>query len=335
MGVDFFPIVFSFANMTSQNNALLSLVRLLKRNLAEHRMKQDGNQIDIVFTRAIKENLDRTVEQMEMNLIEMNTPVQEEEVATVQLPEVAVEEPKPEPTPLPQEHTGMGVAKRSAANLKRDSEIREIMKKQHQANAEKQTSAIGPNRDTVTRTMEIMSPFATPPESELRENNMYLPEIPGTNTRPPSPMERLTEYEFSELLRYFTPSAAVPEGRGVISVPSKHFPWHRDINVEEREPARVVTLPQGAYGVNPESGAPKHIVFRLPKALVLWNMGFGMDSVRIFYVGRSNITGYWLTAQHLTMQEQMSVIAGLVELRRRLSADAEGKEYVSIARVRD
>lgn len=317
----------------------LSLVRLIKRNLAEHRMQRNAQEVDVVYTRAIKDNLDNAVMQLELELSEIAAePVQDEPVITMQLP---APEPTPQSTPepaveQPQPQVTNIQPIRSAANLQRDKEIREAMiKQQNSANAAKPVDAIGANRDTVTRTLNLHSPFETPPESELRENNTYLAEIPGTNTRPVSPMERLIDKEHSELLRLFAPSPFLPEASGIVAIPSEEFPWHKHIQVLEREPEKIIKLPQGAYGVNPETMGPEFIMIRLQKAALLWNLKDGMESLRIFYIGRSNVHGYWLTTQHLTMTEQMSVVASLVETRRRLIAKANGQEYVPVARLRD
>ena len=97
----------------------------------------------------------------------------------------------------------------------------------------------------------------------------------------------------------------------------------------------VVRLPAGAYGRNEKTGGPKYVMLRLQKAALLWNFEEGVEALRIFYIGRSNVSGYWLTPKHLTISEQISVISGLVDLRGRITAEKNGQEYTPVARLRD
>lgn len=308
-------------------NEALSLVNIVKRNIAEGRIRANGDTVDVIYSQGVKQNLDAAMERLELTISSLS-PVEEAEgmVETLRLPENSMgaksmaPAPAPEPVQAPQS--------RSRANIERDKEISNML------NSQKPIPAIGVNRDTSSRTVEVMHPFVDAPETEAREYQELLPEIPGTNVRPISPYQRLSGLEESEMLRLFAAAPYIQDGIGRAAIPTD-ISWHRNYALSSMTGYDIVRLPTAAYGVDEDTGGPEFVILRLAKAAVLWNFKKGPENIRIFYIGRSNVTGYWLTPKELTIQEQVSVIVGLVEFRNRLNAQKDGVPYEPVARVRD
>lgn len=309
-------------------NESLSLVNIIKRNIAEGRIRANGDTVDVIYSQAVKQNIDAAMERLELSISSLTPAQQEEElpVQTLRLPENSMGANPAEPAPAPE--AVQPPKSRSRANAARDKEISNML------NSQKHIPAVGVNRDTTSRTVEVMHPFVQAPESEDREYQELLPEIPGTNTRPVSPYQRLTGLQESEMLRLFAQSPFLPDAIGHAVIPTD-ISWHRDYDVMTMSGYDIVRLPTAAYGLDKETGGPEFVILRLGKAAVLWNFKKGPENIRIFYIGRSNITGYWLTPKQLTIQEQVSVIVGLVEFRNRLKAQKDGVPYEPVARVRD
>lgn len=336
-----------------QLNEAQSLVRLLKRNLAEHRMQRTAAGVDVVFEVNTKQTIDDLVRNLELTLDDLSghqvaqEPVVVERVqanfpsevaAQPAAPEIAEQQLRPvaQDEPVAQAPADVQVT-RSAANTQRDTEIKERMLQAQagQKPVQKPVSAVGANRDTVTRVTAIHHPSEAVPEEERRTNNLILPEIPGTNMRPVSPYDRLTNPEFSEFARLFSQSPFTQDCNGFITCPSPKFKWHAEYNIQGMQPLDIVRLPQGFYGRSAATGGPEYVMVRTDKAAVLWNLKHGNDNVHIFYIGRSNKTGYWYKPADLSMEEMLSVVVGIAEQRKRLEAELAGKVYAPTTRIRD
>ena len=212
---------------------------------------------------------------------------------------------------------------RSAANEQRDREIKERLAQQAQ-----QPSAIGANRDTVTRTPALHLPWEEIPESEKRTGNIDLPMIPGTRSRPVSPFQRLTEDEHSEFNKIFAQSPFLPTAHGPVPIPNQTFRWSADRDIHALTADEFVRLNTGFYGRNPEHGGPALLVIRGETAIIVWDLTYSDDGVRVFYVGRSNVTGYWLPPSALDVNEQLQTIAVIMDVRNRAIAAIKGVPYV-------
>lgn len=323
------------------DNALANLC-IIKRNFAEHRLQRRGNTMDVVLGQIYHTSIIESLQNLELALNELagheelldnvtvqriSTPLGHEQIQQEQVQQMSVLAESPEPS----QPVAEIAQPRSAANRQRDLQIQQMQ----QSTTAAQQSAIGVNRDVKSRTVDVKHPFEQLPESELRTNNLLLPEIPGTNMRPTSPYQRLTSPDHSEFARIFSKSPFTPDCDGFITFPHAKFKWHNNHNLRGMQPLDIVRLPQGFYGRSTKHGGPEYAMIRLDKAAVLWNLEHGNENVRIFYIGRSNVSGYWYTPDALTMEEQISVVAGLVDLRKRLEAESRGEAYVPPARLRD
>ena len=323
--------------MSDQNQSIveaLSHLRIIKRNFAEHRIQRRGDVVEMVLPQESKHTIDESFQHLELILSDLLDPNQPLDNVTIQRISAQLGgevQPEQADQAAPQQSSAIPAQPRSAANLQRDLQIRQMQ----QSSATHQQSAIGTNRDVKSRTVDVKHPFEQLPESELRTNNLLLPEIPGTNMRPTSPYQRLTSPDNSEFARIFSKSPFTPDCDGFITFPHAKFKWHNNHNLRGMQPLDIVRLPQGFYGRSTKHGGPEYAMIRLDKAAVLWNLEHGNENVRIFYIGRSNVSGYWYTPDALTMEEQISVVAGLADLRKRLEAESRGEVYVPPARLRD
>lgn len=203
------------------------------------------------------------------------------------------------------------------------------------ARADGYVPAVGANRDVTTANQNVLPMHCEIPEEEQiagrNATEPYLP-IEGLNVNAPAPYQRLTDPEFSEFAMIFAASPFAPDSKGVVSIPHPDFPWNRDVELPSLQGLDLVRRPQGFYGFNPHNGGPNYVLIRLNKNIVIWNFNHTPGNCRIFYIGRSNVTGHWYTPEALDKTELFTLVAELAQLRASLVAKAEGREYVPVAR---
>ncbi len=203
------------------------------------------------------------------------------------------------------------------------------------ARADGYVPAVGTNRDMTTTNRDIQPMNCEiPEEDQIAGRNSkegYLP-IEGLNVSAPSPYQRLTDPEFSEFAMIFASSVFAPDSRGVVNIPHEDFPWNREIELPALQGPDLVSRPQGFYGFNPNNGGPNYVLIRLPRNIVIWNFNHTPGNCRIFYIGRSNVTGRWYTPEALDKLELFTMVGELAQARASLVAKSQGRVYTPVAR---
>ena len=90
-------------------------------------------------------------------------------------------------------------------------------------------------------------------------------------------------------------------------------------------------MPQGFYGFNPHNGGPNYVLIRLPRNILIWNFNHTPGNCRIFYIGRSNVTGIWYTPEAMDKLELFTLVAELAEARVALAHKMAGTTYKKTA----
>lgn len=190
--------------------------------------------------------------------------------------------------------------------------------------------AVGSYRDVKTATRDVQPMDAEIPAEELiagaNATDAYDP-IPGVNVNVPAPYHRLTDPEFSEFAKLFEVSAFTPDCKGFVGLGHENFPWHRNTELPKLDGPTLVQQHQGFYGFNPHNGGPNHVLIRLPRNFIIWNFNHTPGNCRIFYIGRSNLTGHWYTPEAMDKLELFTVAAELAEYRVMLAHKMAGTVY--------
>lgn len=194
--------------------------------------------------------------------------------------------------------------------------------------------AVGTARDIKTINPNVQSMNSVIPAEEMlagaTATDGYDP-IPGVNTNIPSPYSRLTDPEFSEFAKLFETSAFTPDCKGFVGITHENFPWNREVELPKLGGPALVRMPQGFYGFNPHNGGPNYVMIRLPRNIIIWNFNHTPGNCRIFYIGRSNITGIWYTPEAMDKLELFTTVAELAEARVALAHKMAGTTYKKVA----
>lgn len=197
--------------------------------------------------------------------------------------------------------------------------------------------AVGAYRNKTAKTLDLKQLFAPIPHEEAKAGatatKQYNP-IPGVNIRIPSPYERLTDPRFSVFSEIFAPTSYTPDCGGVVSA-NAPLDWFQNIRLEELSGKSLVASKQGFYGFNPSNEGPEFVLLRAPTCIVVWNLSHSTNNCRIFYLGRSNITGLWYPPEAMDCLELFNVVSDLAMLGKSLIANVNGEEYTpkAIARI--
>lgn len=190
--------------------------------------------------------------------------------------------------------------------------------------------AVGTSRDVTTANPNPQGMNSIIPESEMlagaNATDAYDP-IPGVNVNVPSPYIRLTDPEYSEFSKMFEASAFTPDCKGFVGITNPAFPWNRELELPKVAGPELVRLAQGFYGHNVHNGGPNYVLIRLPRNIIIWNFNHTPGNCRIFYIGRSNITGIWYTPEAMDRLELFTTVAELAEKRVQLAHEMAGTVY--------
>lgn len=139
-----------------------------------------------------------------------------------------------------------------------------------------------------TEQLSVSTAPALPKEEVVTTSG--LPAVDSTEPKRPSipiPENSITRLlgSNSPLLGIFAPSPWLPDGRGLVTVGSEGFQWHKTVDPVQRDPLARAKLPMGFYG---GTDHPRYVVIRMQTMLMLWSFDLAPESMELFVVGLSD-----------------------------------------------